>query len=351
MHAIHVLDNNNCPIDTNINITEPAPLYFTGANITNPTCEGYTDGSVQVGATGGTTPYQYAYGNGAFASADMFTTLAEGTYVFYVSDANGCLHDTTITLTGYPHIVLGDNIITPAKCYGSADGAVEVIATGGMQPFVYALGSGASSPSNTFTGLYSGNYEVTITDDKNCSKQAPVYVPQPDSLSIHMAVTPNDCRGLDENGAIVAEVTGGTTPYTYLWSFGDAATQAISKLPNGDYSVTVTDSNNCTSTATAIVEYDNCCNPFLPNAFTPNGDGKNDIFRVVFKGDMDLLEFSVYNRFGQRVYTSSDITHGWDGNFNNTKADMGTYMYYIRFICGNKSTEKQILKGDVTLIR
>jgi gliding motility-associated-like protein len=351
MHAIHVLDNNNCPIDTNISITQPAPLFFTGASITNPTCEGYTDGSVQVTANGGTTPYQYTYGNGAFTSVDVFTTLAEGTYVFYVSDANGCLHDTTITLTGYPHIVLGDHIITPARCYGSADGAVEVIATGGMQPFVYSLGSGASSPSNTFTGLYSGNYEVTITDDKDCSKQAPVYIPQPDSLSIHMAVTPNDCQGLDVNGAIVAEVSGGTAPYTYLWSFGDATTQAISRLENGNYSVVVTDSNNCTSTASATVEYDNCCNPFLPNAFTPNGDGRNDIFRVVFKGDMDLLEFSVYNRFGQRVYTSSDLTHGWDGNFNGAKADIGTYMYYIRFICGNKSTEKQILKGDVTLIR
>ena len=350
-YPVYVKDNNGCKTDTTVSIAEPPALYFAGATVVNPTCEGYADGSVEITGTGGTSPYQYAMGNGSFTSPGEFSLLTEGTYVFYVKDANGCLHDTTMTLTGFPHIVLGDHIVTPTKCYGSADGAIEFIATAGMQPFVYSINGGSSSPSNIFTGLYAGSYQVTVTDDEGCYKTAPVNVPQPDSLHINMNITNNDCKGLDENGAVAAEVSGGTPPYTYLWDHHDLTTQAITGLPNGVYAVAVRDSNNCTSDAIAVVEYDNCCTPFLPNAFTPNADGRNDIFRVVVKGDMQLLEFSIYNRYGERVYSSSDLSHGWDGSWHGRMADVGTYMYYVRFICGNKSTEKQILKGDVTLIR
>jgi gliding motility-associated-like protein len=350
-YPVYLMDNNGCKTDTNVSITQPAPLHFSGANVVNPTCEGYADGSVQVMATGGTSPYQYAYANNAFTASDMFGELQEGSHIFYVQDANGCLHDTSMTLTGYPHIIIGGHLVSPVSCYGYKDGALQFMAGGGIPPFSYAINNGASGVSNTFEDLYAGSYQVTVTDSKGCSKQAPVDVPQPDSISIRMNVTHNDCEGENTNGAIVAEVSGGTSPYTYMWSYQDATTQGISRLENGEYTVTVKDTNNCSATATAEVMYDNCCKPFLPNAFTPNGDGRNDKFRVVVKGDMELLEFSVYNRFGQRVYTSSNVDHGWDGTFNGQMADVGTYMYYVRFICGNKGTERLILKGDVTLIR
>ncbi len=113
----------------------------------------------------------------------------------------------------------------------------------------------------------------------------------------------------------------------------------------------VKDANKCSDSTSATITYDNCCTPSLPNAFTPNNDGKNDIFRIIYKGDLELKEFSIYNRYGQRVYSSNIINQGWDGNFNNQEAELGVYYYQIRVVCGNMKNHEIFLKGDVTLIR
>src|SRR5205807_2298256 len=96
------------------------------------------------------------------------------------------------------------------------------------------------------------------------------------------------------------------------------------------------------------IVYDDCCKPFIPDAFTPNGDGKNDLFRVRFKGDMKLINLSIYNRYGQRVYYSIYIDQGWDGTYNNTPQDMGTYDYYLKAVCGNKSDHIITQHGNLT---
>ncbi|WP_118972052.1 DUF7948 domain-containing protein [Taibaiella koreensis] len=90
-------------------------------------------------------------------------------------------------------------------------------------------------------------------------------------------------------------------------------------------------------------------NALLPNAFSPNGDGNNDIFRLVPQDErVRLKDFSVYNRFGQRVFFTRDVTEGWDGSFNGKPADLGTYFYQVHYIIGARTYK---LKGDVTLIR
>jgi gliding motility-associated-like protein len=93
-----------------------------------------------------------------------------------------------------------------------------------------------------------------------------------------------------------------------------------------------------------------CCMPYIPNAFTPNGDGKNDIFRPVFKGNMKLIMFQVFNRFGELVYETDQLGKGWDGYYKGELSDMDTYFFHVKFICGQDGKE-QYIKGDVTLIR
>jgi gliding motility-associated-like protein len=97
--------------------------------------------------------------------------------------------------------------------------------------------------------------------------------------------------------------------------------------------------------------YDNCCKPFIPDAFTPNNDGKNDKARILFKGDLTLKLFSIFNRFGEVVFTTNDINDGWDGIYNGELQDIGTYNYYIKAICGNSSNNEVEYKGTITLIR
>jgi len=356
---IQVKDSHGCTIDTTVTLTQPQPLLFSSLDSINPTCQGYKDGSITFQISGGTIPYQYSTDNITFSLSDSIGGLAEGTYTFYIKDAHGCNIDTTLTFTGYPHILVGYVNITSTTCYGLDNGAILLYASGGVGSLFYQLnGNNIYTDTASFKDLYSGTYDIVVTDSKNCMKDTNVFVPQPEALSILLNITPNSCQGQADQGAIVAGVTGGTVPYRYSWSSDSSkavdtsiSSNHISNLINATYYVTVRDSNECIDADTGIVSFNNCCTPLIPNAFTPNGDGRNDVFRILYHGEMQLLEFSVYNRFGQRVFYTQNPADGWDGNYNGVAADLGVYYYFAEVICGNSNNSTTILKGDVTLIR
>ncbi len=356
LYTVRVKDSHGCETDTNVTLTQPPLLVFLGADTLNATCYGYKDGSVKLHVAGGTLPYSYSDDNTTFGASETFPGLGAGTYLFNVKDANGCTIDTTISLKGLPPIIIDDASLTQPTCYGAGNGAITLLASGGVPPLLYQLNNNTiHSPVNTFSNLYSGVYTIHVTDSKNCIKDTTLNLPQPDSIVLIATVTPNECIGADNKGGVNIAVTGGTQPYQYLWSTNPAETTAgISGLPNGSYEVWVTDANNCSDSLKALVAYDNCCTPFIPDAFTPNNDGKNDEFKIYFKGDIYIIIFSIYNRFGQRVYSVSnttDMQHGWDGKLFGVDAEMGVYYYYARITCGNKGDHVREFKGDVTLVR
>lgn len=337
-HNLTAQDANGCALDTGITLTEPPPLAFTGAALVMPTCEGFTDGAVTLTAAGGVPAYEFSKDGLAYAIAASFGSLPEGIHTFFVRDNNGCLHDTTVTLVGYPHILFETVTVTGVSCFGRADGALRVEGAGGVQPLSYQmLPAGVPANSAAYDSLATGMYTIRITDSKGCVKDSAILVPTPEVLLVELIARPNDCYGLNKEGGLEARPTGGTRPYTYAWStpLGKPTDSLTTGLDNDSYAVTVTDVNNCAATDSAEVRYDNCCTPYVPNAFTPNGDGKNDRFRVVLKGDAALEDFYVYNRFGQVVFWTNAIGQGWDGTFNSLPADVGTYYWRVRMTCGN----------------
>ena len=354
VHAIHLKDNNGCTKDTSITITQPASaIAFGSVVITSPTCEGFADGQVTLAATGGTAPYMYKIGGNAYSSQPGFAQLTEGTYAFTIRDNNGCTKDTFITLTGFPHIIIDSVLQIRPSCYGSADGSLIVMASGGTAPFSYRLGqSGNWGSSNVFGGQKAGKYLLQVKDANQCVKDTSVVLEQPEKLMLDTLTVGNDCNGIDDGGVIEVLASGGTAPYQYLWKHNPALQEArITGLVNGRYQVVVTDAHQCTDSLAIDILYNNCCTPFIPNAFTPNGDGRNDVYRVEYKGDMDLKEMYIYNRYGQRVFSSSNAGKVWDGTFNGQLLDGGTYFYYIRILCGNVKKKELLFKGDVTLVR
>lgn len=120
------------------------------------------------------------------------------------------------------------------------------------------------------------------------------------------------------------------------------------QLTQSRISLTVTDPFGCKSTYTKTITPDECCTVTMPNAFTPNNDGKNDTYRPLFAGYRRFHVFRVTNRWGQTVFESGNSEPAWDGTRNGEPQDMGTYFYYLKYDCGGKSHET---KGDVTLIR
>jgi gliding motility-associated-like protein len=153
-------------------------------------------------------------------------------------------------------------------------------------------------------------------------------------------------------GFAEAIVTGGAQPYNYVWNTNPIqTTKEVFNLTSGYYIVNVADFKGCTIADTVYIEPGNCCKEvFIPNAFSPNGDGMNDQFGVVTSTGLELLQFSVYNRLGQQVWKTNKVRERWDGKFNSGACDIGTFYYIFSYKClsdGNIYT----LKGDINLIR
>lgn len=349
---ITIRDIKNCLADTTITLTEPLKMEITGLTIIDPTCEGFADGSVTISGKGGVSPYMYAANNSPFGTANELKGLKEGSNIVSLADANDCIIDTTVILTGLQHIIYNDIVVKPVSCFGSTDGIISITARGGVNPLTYKLGNGNAAVSPEFTGLKPGNYTFTITDAAGCIKDSVATITSPEKIELETSARPNDCEGVDNGGSIEVIAKGGTPEYSYAWSTEPVHNgNILSGMANGTYRVTVSDANNCIDSAIATIKYDNCCLLFIPDAFTPNNDGLNDFARIRVKGEFQLRNFSIYNRFGERVFETNNMDGGWDGNYNSTMQDIGTYNYYVRGICGNAGKEEVMYKGTILLIR
>ena len=117
---------------------------------------------------------------------------------------------------------------------------------------------------------------------------------------------------------------------------------------DGYVTLTVTDPFGCVASDSVYFDPKPCCQVYFPNAFTPNGDTRNDVFRPVFNGYHRFHSFIIVNRWGQTIFESNTTDQSWDGTFNGVPQDIGVYYYYLKYDCGGATMEA---KGDVTLIR
>ena len=222
---------------------------LTGQNIqlsftsVPPSCQGYTDGTVTVNATGGTIPYTYHWDNGQSGQTNF--AGAAGSYSVTVTDQSGQTATGTTTLSE-PALVVA--AITPSgiSC-ATTGGTLTGSATGGTLPYTYNWTGGGTTAAITANTV--GAYIVTVTDAHGCSDLESYFVYAPLSLSIEVENIP--CFMFCD-GVARAVVTGGVYPYTYLWNTG-ATTQQISALPPGWYAVTVTDAAGCVKMDSAYI--------------------------------------------------------------------------------------------------
>lgn len=239
--------SSGCTATASVSVTQPTALSIT-ATQTNILCNAACTGSASVAVTGGTSGYTYNWlpsgGIGSSAS-----TLCANTYTVTVTDANGCTIAQTYNITQPPALSVTTSF-TQSTC-SAANGSAAVNVTGGTGTYSYTWAPTGGN-SATATGLVAGTYTCTITDANNCTTTATVTVPNANSPVVSIiSSTDVSCFG-GNDGEATASSTGGTTPYTYLWSNTDADSIG-SNLIAGSYTVTVTDANGCTSTATVTI--------------------------------------------------------------------------------------------------
>ncbi|MFK7949142.1 MAG: proprotein convertase P-domain-containing protein [Saprospiraceae bacterium] len=168
-----------------------------------------------------------------------------------VCDGNNGIGTVQCTTLPCAQVITIDSIQT-VSCFGGNDGIAYISTTGSQGTTTFTLIGGATQNTGTFTNLSIGNYQVFATDGFNCVDTIDVIMTQPDTMTFSPTVINNICFG-ESNGSISVAITGGTTPYSYTWSTGTSTTNTLSNLPIGNYTVTVTDANNCQKTATYTI--------------------------------------------------------------------------------------------------
>jgi hypothetical protein len=242
-YAVTLRDANGCMVTTSIAIAQPtAALSLSGTHV-DVGCFGGASGSIDLTVAGGTSPYSYAWSNGATTQDP--TGLAAEIYSVTVTDAKGCTATWSATLDQPATALAVSATYVDVLCFARATGSINLTVAGGTSPYSYAWSNGATTQD--LTGLAAGIYSVVVTDANGCAATRSVTISAPTAaVALSDAHTNVGCYG-EATGSIDLTVTGGATPYSYVWSNG-ATTQDLSGLVAGTYAVTVTDANGCTAT-------------------------------------------------------------------------------------------------------
>jgi large repetitive protein len=262
-YTIIVKDNSGC-LSAPVTITIPSALtvsavlssFSGGFNIS---CNGSKDGSINITASGGKTPYSYSW-NTSSVSEDL-SALFAGTYTVTVKDANNCsvTHSVTLKQPAPMNVILNSPTFTGGKnisCFGLNDGSVTTISTGGdilTHQYAWSGPGGFSSLNKSISDLKAGNYTVSVSDANNCKINKTITLTQPSLLTVtpvpvvHSGNFNISCNGFAD-GAIITTGAGGTPSYLWKWTGPEgyvSNNQDISSLQPGEYNVTLTDANNC----------------------------------------------------------------------------------------------------------
>jgi gliding motility-associated-like protein len=248
-YTVTVTDANNCSTQQQVTITQAGTLSTTSNIVANVSCNGGSNGSATVTASGGSGPYTYSWSPSGGTNATA-TGLAAGTYIVTVTDANNCTTTQQVIIT-QPQVLAASTSGTGASCNNGTNGTATATPSGGTGPYTYSW-SPSGGTNATATGLGAGTYVVSVTDANGCTTTQSYVVTQPTPVTAATSGTPTSCNN-GNNGTATATPSGGTGPYTYSWSPSGGTNATANNLTAGTYTVTVTDANGCTGQQQYIV--------------------------------------------------------------------------------------------------
>ena len=295
IYSVTITDQATCQTVQSYEVNSPAPLAFDTL-ITMPTCNGGTDGAIEMVVTGGIPDYLYSWENGPFQTNNTLNNLSNGRYQLTVRDDNNCEQDFDIDV--HELILLLDptvQTITPPSCTGFDNASIQVVIDNGLPTYQYDWNDGNGYvDENSLSGLTSGLYQVDVLDANLCQGHFDLEVIDPLPLALNFDVTDVSCYG-DSDGDIEVTASGGVGGYAYNWGIGSNAT-LIDDLPVGTYPITVTDANDCIITASPIVNQPDPLVLEVENVIdNPCFGYQEGQIRVLASGGVMPFEYSINN--------------------------------------------------------
>ncbi|WP_081894237.1 T9SS type B sorting domain-containing protein [Muricauda sp. MAR_2010_75] len=339
-------DRNGCFITFQFEIVQPEPVVAEAINIMHEVCFNSADGSFELQISGGTAPYETALNSNADAdfvpNQTMFQDLPAGTHVVFVRDAQGC--ETNVFVEIEPGVNLNATVTPMYECTGNIpenyldivfeDPTVEA-------DVLYALDSTDPADmqlSSDFTNMTPGDHYITIAHANGCMTTYDFTIEGYEPLTLVL-----ENNNINQ---ITAIANGGVEDYTFYFNDYNNGTNNIFYINRTDtYTVTVIDQNGCEATAEIYMEF---IDIEMPNFFTPDGDGLNDMWIPEnIEGFPDVL-IIIYDRYGRVVERMTVDTAGWDGDYDGKPLPTGDYWYVVRL---NGELDDREFVGHFTLYR
>ncbi len=346
IYGVTVTDINNCSDTTSITIFEPGVISYQSVSNTDVSCNGYTDGTITVSGIGGSGALEYSTdGGSSYSTSGNFTDLTAQTYTLKIRDANDCESVDSIVSVSQPEgITISSEEASNVSCNGESDGVINIVASSTIGGLTFSIDDGQNyfDNSGTFSGLSEGNYQIRIMDLNGCELPgSAITIEEPLPITIEITIT-------EANVEMIA--SGGTAPYLYvLLSVSDSSSNnngVFSDLLSGNYDGYAIDVNQCESEVSEITIGQGSTAINIYDAFSPNGDGVNDLWNIANIGLYPNCKVVIFNTWGNKVFESDGYGEPWDGKYNGKDLPSGTYYFTLDLGDGSK-----VLSGPVSIVR
>ncbi|MEL7162117.1 MAG: PKD domain-containing protein, partial [Bacteroidota bacterium] len=343
-YFVTITDREGCRFQTEATFTETAPL-LADPTVTRVTCANGADGTIALDIEGGTRPYRTSW-NGGSSDGDA-TGLFAGEYRLTVSDSRGCSTLVETVVPENPPIVVLDSV-SQISCFGEKDGVIRLRSiSGGVPPYAVRVTSNAYDEQgqgiSRFDGLADDVYSVEVIDLEGCVLDFERQIVEPDPVTVDIL---EDTIRLILGESVTLDTEFNANEPTFRWTPSnglectDCPAPLATPFTDRTYLLNIVSNRGCPASDEVFVDVNLGREVYIPNTFTPNADGRNDIFRVRSQYPQaieSITFFQIRDRGGQLLFAAedfppNDLAFGWDGRFNGARVVPGYYVYQARVL-------------------
>ena len=348
-YSVIIQDNNNCSVTQTVTVGNVQPSLSVNDSIISSTC-GQNNGAIYITSmNGGTTPYSYSWNSGQ-VTADI-GNIGPGNYTLTVTDLQNCVWSFPYlvpNMASLPFVVSQTNDTCNQEV-----GAASISILNGVPPYVFNWSTVPTQTGSVATGLSQGIYTVSVADASGCGTIVSYTINNvTDVFSGSVTVDPV----YPQAGVPFTITLNGLNSWTIdqsNWPDGTVSNSANSTLTIQDFGIYpgsffLISNNNCLDTLEYSVFVKDKMTLYVPNAFTPNGDGKNEMFKA-YGTLIKVFHMLIFDRWGNLIFESSSLGRGWDGTFKGEKVMNDVYVWKI--YATDFYDEEHVMIGHVTVVR